>query len=71
MGVTIRDVAKQAGVSVTSVSQVLNGREIRISGEKRERIYQAARELNYSLDAPSEKNRASRNRMVGLIVPDT
>lgn len=70
MGVTIRDVAKQAGVSATSVSQVLNGREIRISREKRERIYQAARELNYSLDAPSEKNRASRNRMVGLIVPD-
>lgn len=70
MKVTIKDVAKHAGVSVTSVSQVLNGREIRISQEKRERIYAAAKELNYISNPLAREVKYKENRMIGLIVPD-
>ena len=51
--VTIRDVAKRAGVSSASASKVLSGKEggeIRISARTRERIVAAARELNYVVD---------------------
>jgi LacI family transcriptional regulator len=46
--VTLRDVAEQAGVSVTTVSFVLSGRrDMRISAATEERVVQAARVLDY------------------------
>jgi DNA-binding LacI/PurR family transcriptional regulator len=46
---TIRDVAKLAGVSESTVSRVLSGVEtqIQISGETREVVQRAARDLGY------------------------
>ena len=45
MGVTIKDIAKRAGVSVTTVSRALNGyKDIR--PETRERILRIAEEMN-------------------------
>ena len=40
---TLKDVARAAGVSVTTVSLVLNGRPARVSKEKRELIAKAAK----------------------------
>lgn len=46
--VTLRDVAERAGVSVTTASFVLSGRhEMRISAATEERVFQAARTLDY------------------------
>jgi LacI family transcriptional regulator len=46
--VTLRDVAEKAGVSVTTASFVLSGRhEMRISAATEERVFQAARTLDY------------------------
>ncbi len=47
MAVTIRDVARAAGVSITTVSLVLNNKGS-ITLETRERVRRAARELGYS-----------------------
>ena len=69
MKVTIREIAKQAGVSPTSVSQVLNGKEIRITEEKKNKIYQVARELHYVSDGQAEEKQ-KKNRLIGLVVPD-
>lgn len=44
--VTVADVAKAAGVSVATVDRVLNARTP-VSGKRTERVYQAARALNY------------------------
>ena len=50
MGVTIKDIAKRAGVSVTTVSRALNGyKDIR--PETRERILRIAEEMNYRPNA--------------------
>ncbi len=65
---TIRDVAAKAGVSVTTVSRVLNNRGY-ISLEMREKIQDAMDELNYH---PSEVARSlSRNRtnIIGVLLP--
>ena len=46
---TIKDIAKAAGVSIATVSIVLNGkgRERKISQETQQRIYKIAQDLNY------------------------
>lgn len=46
MAVTIRDVARAAGVSVSTVSRVLNNKGT-ISEETKKRIHEAMEELKY------------------------
>ncbi|CBK73952.1 Transcriptional regulators [Butyrivibrio fibrisolvens 16/4] len=47
--VTIKDVAREAGVSVATVSYVVNGRtDLKISDETRKRVLQVINLLNYS-----------------------
>ncbi|WP_019637280.1 LacI family DNA-binding transcriptional regulator [Paenibacillus fonticola] len=65
----IEDVAKKAGVSVTTVSRVLNNRGY-ISQKTRDKVNQAIKELNYQ---PNEMARAlfrRKSNMIGLIIPD-
>jgi len=64
----IDDVAQRAGVSVTTVSRVLNNRGY-ISQKTRDKVNQAMAELNYQ---PNEMARAlfrRRSNMIGLIIP--
>lgn len=70
MKVTIKDVSQKAGVSITSVSQVLNGKDIRISEEKRQLILKTAEELNYSPNPFASKLKTNRSGMIGVIIPD-
>lgn len=69
-GMTIQDVAKRANVSITTVSMVLNGRPVRVSKEKREAIFQAAKELGYQGRHNAKKRRDERRKTLGLIIPD-
>lgn len=70
MKITIKDVAKKAGVSVTSVSQVLNNKDIRISEEKRKQILDAVTELNYTPNPFASKLKSKKSNTIGLVVPD-
>ena len=45
--VTIRDLAEAAGVSVTTVSQILNGKGERFSLDTRRRVHQLQEEMGY------------------------
>jgi DNA-binding LacI/PurR family transcriptional regulator len=56
---TIRDVAKRAGVSLQSVSNVLNGRSSQMREDTRQRILESMRELNYH---PNAQARGLRSR---------
>ncbi len=63
----MKDVADLAGVSRTTVSLVLNGRDTRIAEATRRRVEQAAKELNFRPSVAAQQLRTSRSRMVGLI----
>ena len=65
---TLKDVAEKVGVSITTVSRVMNGRGA-ISRETRDKVFAAMKELNYF---PNEMARSLGNKsshLIGLIVP--
>lgn len=66
-GVTIREVARRAGVSITAVSHALNGKGT-ISAETRARIRAVADEMGYEADALARGLRRSSIGAVGLVL---
>lgn len=65
---TIQDVAREAGVSPSTVSNVLNRRWRQTSKETRERILEVARRLNYQPNAMAAALRRRSTRTIGVIV---
>ena len=68
--VTLADIAAAAGVSVTTVSNVANGRLEMMSGPTRERVERAMRRLKYRPDEGARSLRLAQKRTIGLIVVD-
>lgn len=69
MSVTIRDVARAAGVSITTVSHVLSGH--RPTGElTRHRVLAVVEQLNYRPNRVAQSLATRHTRTVGLILPD-
>lgn len=66
---SIRDVASLAGVSVGTVSNVLNHPE-RVSPATRERVTAAVRKLGFVRNESARQLRAGRSGMIGLVVLD-
>jgi DNA-binding LacI/PurR family transcriptional regulator len=66
-GITIRDVARQAGVSITAVSHALNGKGT-ISEATRARVKAAADELGYQADAFARGMRQGSVGAIGLVL---
>ncbi|MBN8478640.1 MAG: LacI family DNA-binding transcriptional regulator, partial [Burkholderiales bacterium] len=66
---TIRDVAKEARVSLGTVSRVLNRKET-VSSEIRERVERAIRALGYAPNAVAQSMRNKHTRTVGCIIRD-
>jgi LacI family transcriptional regulator len=67
MPTTIKDVAREAGVSVTTAHRALNGKS-ELGAEKRERVLEAARQLNYVPSAAARTLVSGRSRTLGMIV---
>ncbi|HVU32490.1 MAG TPA: LacI family DNA-binding transcriptional regulator [Opitutaceae bacterium] len=68
-GPTIHDVARVAGVSPSTVSNVLNGRRERMRAETCERVIQAMAELGYAPNEMARGLKAGFLPTIGLIVP--
>ncbi|SKA77801.1 transcriptional regulator, LacI family [Caloramator quimbayensis] len=68
--VTISDIAKVAGVSKTTVSMVFNKKDESISDETREKIYKAAKELNYIPNFVAKSLATNKSFSIGIILPD-
>jgi DNA-binding LacI/PurR family transcriptional regulator len=66
---SIKDVAELAGVSVASVSRVLNTSRP-VGTETHDRVIAAARQLNYSIDQRARAIRLKKSGTLGLIVAD-
>lgn len=67
--VTIQDVAKTAGVSVSTVSRVLNGK-VDVALETEDRIRSVIDDLGYTTNLAARSMRSFKKNMVGLIMPD-
>ena len=67
---TISDVADHAGVSIKTVSRVLN-REPKVKESTRERVEQAMKDLRYKPNSPGRMLASSRTYLMGLIYNDT
>lgn len=65
---TIKDVADRAGVSVATVSRVLNGRSP--VAETRDRVLAAVAELGYRPNVVARALRTARTRTLGLVISD-
>src|SRR5579871_5713214 len=66
---TIREVAAKAGVSIATVSYVLNGSR-RVRPQTEQRVLWAARELGYAPNLAAKSLVSGRSSIVGLVVPD-
>ena len=66
---TLRDVARKAGVSVSTVSHVFNGYHD-IPAETQQKVWDAARELDYHPNASARNLVSRRSHLLGLVVPD-
>ena len=69
MSARIKDVAERAGVSVTSVSRVLNGEKY-ISQRILDKVNEAIKELNYSPSQIARSLKKKKTDTIGVIVPD-
>ncbi len=67
--VTIKDVARQANVSVATVSRALNGHE-NVADAVRTRVLAVARELRYSPHHAARSLSSRRTNTIGVILPD-
>ena len=69
MTVTIKEVARRAGVSIATVSRVLNNSGT-VEEHTRSRVKQAATDLRYVPNALGRGLSRSRTEVVGLLLPD-
>ncbi len=67
--VTIRDVARAAGVSIATVSRVLNGSS-KVNEDTRRRVRDAAARLDYWPNGAARSLTSNRTNTVGILLPD-
>ena len=66
---TIQEVARHAGVSIATVSRVLNGR-VNVREEVRARVRAAIEALNYQPSRAARMMRANHSKIIGLLITD-
>jgi LacI family transcriptional regulator len=69
MAVSIDDVAQRANVSTSTVSRVINGRNI-VNAETRQRVEAAIRELGYRPNVFARGLMLQRSHILGFVLPD-
>ncbi|WP_062232371.1 LacI family DNA-binding transcriptional regulator [Fictibacillus sp. FJAT-27399] len=66
---TIKDIAKRVGLSITTVSRALND-YYDVSEKTKQRVKQAARDLNYSPNSIARSLVMKKTRTIGLLVSE-
>ena len=66
---TIADVARRAGVSVSTISNVLNGRTDRMRAETLQRVEAAIAALDFRPNRAARQLKTGQTPMLGLLVP--
>lgn len=70
--ISLKDVAKTAGVSPALVSMVLNGKakQYRIGDEIAQKVRDIAKQMNYAPNLVAKNLRSGKTQLIGLIVTD-
>src|SRR5690349_863538 len=66
--VGIREIARESGVSIATVSRVFHG-NARVSGELRTRVEEVAARRNYRPNFSARSLRTQKSHTVGVVVP--
>lgn len=66
---TMKEVASRAGVTIGTVSHVINGTAV-ITNKTKSNVLKAIKELNYKPNAMARGLRRSESKMIGLLIPD-
>jgi DNA-binding LacI/PurR family transcriptional regulator len=69
VGASLKDVAQRAGVSVRTVSNVVNDFPL-VAADTRERVRRAIDELQYRPNAAARSLRGGRSGLIGLVLPE-
>jgi len=69
MATTMKDIARELGVSIITVSKVLRNHDD-ISEKTRKRVLDKVREMNYTPNLAARSLVTGRTYLVGLVVPD-
>lgn len=68
--VTLKDIAKEAGVSAMTVSKVLNNKS-GVSSERRTLILEIAEKMNYKPNAIAQGLRCKKSNTIGVVLADS
>jgi LacI family transcriptional regulator len=68
--INIKDIARQAGMSASTVSRVVNGKK-HVNSEKREQILKLIEETGYVPNKAARNMVLKRSFTVGIVIPDT
>ncbi len=66
---TIYDVSERVGVSLATVSRVVNNNG-KVKSETRQKVLKAIKELNYRPNAMAKGLASSKTTMIGMVMPD-
>ena len=69
MASSIKDVAREAGVSIATVSRVLNDIDV-VNEETKKKVKAAIKQLGYRPNIVARSLKTQRSRTIGIIVPD-
>jgi len=67
---TLLDIAKEVNLSKTTVSMVLNKKDINVSEETRNKIFEVAKRLNYIPNSLARSLSTKKSYTIGFIIPD-
>lgn len=65
----MKDIAKELGISTTSVSRVLNNSEY-VSEELRKRVNETVKKTNYQTNAIARSLKTNKTNTIGMLIPD-
>lgn len=70
MKITIKEVAKEAGVSIATVSMIINKKDKNITDATRKKVLEVVKKHNYIPNAMAGSLVTQRTNIIGLILPD-
>lgn len=69
MATSIKDVAREANVSIATVSRVLNNIDV-VNEDTKKRVLEAIKKLDYRPNIVARSLKTQRSRTIGIIIPD-